>query len=210
MDCTDIIGRLVVSLSNVRVKVVSQCYSVLSPIFPLFELLVHYHASGNTTVRCALTDTQLQGSSSACSLGFFSPWHLSYLSSLCSHLQISTLLSLASLMHNWEGEKWPREEKQSGSRVLELQVGGWFVNLGSKWKGAVAWYITSYCRRDIVCKGLWESSNRKKQVNERFHKSTLSYYWRMPCRCNANWEQECHREGNILYWCFCFMPIILM
>lgn len=54
MGCTDIIGRLVVSLSNVRVKEASQCYSVLSPVFPLFELLVHCNASGNTNSEMCL------------------------------------------------------------------------------------------------------------------------------------------------------------
>lgn len=54
MGYTDIIGRLAISLSNVRVKVASQCYSVLSPISPLFELLVHYNASGNTNSEMCL------------------------------------------------------------------------------------------------------------------------------------------------------------
>ena len=78
MGCTDVIGRLY--LLELRVIVASQCYSILSPVFPLsLNLWFIIMLLGILTVRCALTDTQLQGSYSAYQPQLIFSGDLSYL-----------------------------------------------------------------------------------------------------------------------------------
>lgn len=201
MGCTDIIGRLVVSLSNVRVKVASQCYSVLSPIFSLFELLVHCNASGNTNSELCLDwySVSCKALTVPVSLSFFPPgtFHISHLwAAICKSLRFCCLPAWCTTERERSG---PGRRSSLGPVCWNFSLEADLSIRVRNGRELLPGTLLISCRRDIVCKGLWESSNRKKQVNERFHKSTLSYYWRMPSRCNASREQEWHREGNILY-----------
>ena len=95
MGCADVIGRFY--LSKLRVIVASQCYSILSPVFPLsLNLWFIIMLLGILTVRCALIDTQLQGSYSACQPQLIFSGDLSSLLAPGSSLQTSGFLPPAS------------------------------------------------------------------------------------------------------------------